>query len=169
MATLPLPSVPNGTDLFLDANILIYGLSGQSTECRQLLERCTREEVTGISMHEVINNATHRFMLMEAHSRRLLVNPTPRHLKGNCAVIRQLTEYWQKTLRLLSMNLLLIGLDEIVIRSAEPERQGGCLLTNDSMIVSCMKNLGIVALASNDADFDRVSGITVYKPTDFAP
>ena len=166
MPVQPLPSVPDGTNLFLDANILIYGLSGQSNECRQLLERCSREEVTGISMYEVVNNATHRFMLMEVHSKRLIANPTPKNLKGNCTIIRQLTDYWQKTIRLLSLNLLLIELDEAMIRAAESERQQGCLLTNDSMIVACMRNWGISMLATNDGDFQSVAGITVYKPND---
>ena len=136
MPVQPLRNTPNGTNLFLDANVLIYGLSGQSAECRQLLERCSREEVTGISMYEVVNNATHRFMLMEAHSKGLINNPNSKALKGKCAVIRQLTDYWQKTVRLLSLNLLLIGLDEPMVRAAELERQQGCLLTNDSMIIS---------------------------------
>jgi predicted nucleic acid-binding protein len=166
MPALPLPSVPDGTNLFLDANILIYGLSGQSAECRHLLEKCSREEVTGISMYEVINNATHRFMLMEVHARGLISKPKPSDLKGNCRVIRQLTDYWEKTVRLLNLNLLLIGLDEPMIRAAEPERQSGCLLTNDSMIVACMRSWGIGALATNDTDFERVPGITVYKPHD---
>src|SRR5438094_7687179 len=99
MPVQPLPSVPDGTNLFLDANILIYGLSGQSAECRHLLEKCSREEVTGISMYEVINNATHRFMLMEVHAKGLINRPSASNLKGNCNVIRQLTDYWQKTVR----------------------------------------------------------------------
>ena len=166
MPVQPLRNIPNGTNLFLDANVLIYGLSGKSAECRQLLERCSREEVTGISMYEVVNNATHRFMLMEVHSKGLINNPKPKDLKGNCAVIRQLTDYWQKTMRLLSLNLLLIGLDEPMVRAAELERQQGCLLTNDSMIISCMRNWGIGMLATNDGDFEPVAGITVYKPND---
>ena len=166
MPAQPLPAVPNGTDLFLDANILIYGLSGQSVECRELLVRCSREEVTGICMYEVLNNATHRFMLMEAKSKGLLAKPTPKDLKGNCAVIRQLADYWQKTLRMLNLNLLLLPLDDPILRGGEPERQTACLLTNDSMIISCMRNWKITVLATNDTDFLNVTGITVYKPTD---
>src|SRR5437870_2825078 len=115
MPALQLPTIPDGTNLFLDANILIYGLSGQSAECRQLLEKCSREEVTGISMYEVINNATHRFMLMEVHAKGLMNRPKPSDLKGNCNIIRQLSDYWQKTARILNLNLLLIGLDEAMI------------------------------------------------------
>jgi predicted nucleic acid-binding protein len=38
------------------------------------------------------------------------------------------------------------------------------LLMNDALIVSTMQDQGLTALASNDADFDRVPGITRYAP-----
>jgi len=34
------------------------------------------------------------------------------------------------------------------------------------MIVSCMREYSVCFLATNDADFERVSGITVFKPAD---
>jgi predicted nucleic acid-binding protein len=40
------------------------------------------------------------------------------------------------------------------------------LLTNDSMIVACMRENGLSFLAGNDADFERVRKFTVFKPTD---
>jgi len=42
-------------------------------------------------------------------------------------------------------------------------RQTG-LLTNDALVVSTMQANGLTHLASNDADFDRVPGITRYAP-----
>jgi predicted nucleic acid-binding protein len=38
------------------------------------------------------------------------------------------------------------------------------LLTNDGLIVAVMQANGITKLASNDADFDRVPGLTRYAP-----
>jgi predicted nucleic acid-binding protein len=38
------------------------------------------------------------------------------------------------------------------------------LLTNDALVVAVMQDNGINALASLDADFDRVPGITRYAP-----
>lgn len=38
------------------------------------------------------------------------------------------------------------------------------LLTNDSLIVALLQRHGITHLATNDDDFDRVPGITVWKP-----
>jgi predicted nucleic acid-binding protein len=38
------------------------------------------------------------------------------------------------------------------------------LLSNDALIVAVMQASGLTKLASNDADFDRVPGITRYAP-----
>jgi predicted nucleic acid-binding protein len=38
------------------------------------------------------------------------------------------------------------------------------LLTNDALIVVLMQDHGLTALASLDADFDRVPGLTRYAP-----
>ncbi len=38
------------------------------------------------------------------------------------------------------------------------------LLTGDALIVAVMQNHGLTNLASNDADFDRVPGLTRYAP-----
>ena len=38
------------------------------------------------------------------------------------------------------------------------------LLTGDGLIVAIMRFSGLSNLASNDADFDRVPGITRYSP-----
>ena len=38
------------------------------------------------------------------------------------------------------------------------------LLTGDALIVAVMQSHGLTNLASNDADFDRVPGITRYGP-----
>jgi predicted nucleic acid-binding protein len=42
-------------------------------------------------------------------------------------------------------------------------RQTG-LLSNDALIVAVMRANGLTKLASEDADFDRVPGITRYAP-----
>jgi predicted nucleic acid-binding protein len=38
------------------------------------------------------------------------------------------------------------------------------LLMGDSLIVAVMQAQGLTKLASSDADFDRVSGLTRYAP-----
>ena len=131
-----------------------------------LLERCSREEVTGISLFEIVNEATHVFMLAEASSKGLIAKHSVSALRQNFSAIPPLIEYWRETERILALNLLLFSTDEQIVRSAQSERQGAALLTNDSMIMSCMREYGIPYLATADGDFDRASGITVFGPDD---
>jgi predicted nucleic acid-binding protein len=159
-------SLTSGTDVFIDANILIYGLTGQSAQCRAFLDRCAREELVGISLIEIVNEATHRFMLAEAFAKGIITKESASHLRKQFKQLSSLNVYWTNTERILNLNILLQATNEIIIHGAQPERVAAGLLTNDSMIVSCMRDFGIRALATNDGDFERVIGITVYKPDD---
>src|SRR5437879_3918566 len=105
MPIQPLPLIPDKSNVFIDANIFIYGLNGQSAQCKRLLERCSREEVTGICLFEIVNEATHRFMLAEALERKLILNYSVSALRKHFDVIRNLTAYWQNTQRILNLNL----------------------------------------------------------------
>lgn len=162
----PLPSIPPGSDIFIDANIFVYGLMNVSPQCLRLLEQCSREEVTGISMFEIVNEATHQFMLAEATSKRLIASRRASELRQKFSAIPTLTDYWRETQKILALNLLFFSTDEQIVRGAQSERQGAGLLTNDSMIMSCMREYGIPYLATADRDFDRASGITVFGPDD---
>ena len=51
----------------------------------------------------------------------------------------------------------------LVAAAAVVSQQHG-LLSNDALIVAVMQANGLTCLASNDADFDRVPGLTRYAP-----
>jgi len=161
----PLSNVRDGSDIFIDANIFVYGLNGASAQCRQLLQRCSLEEVTGISLFEIVNEATHKFMIAEAKSKGLITGNAS-ELRRKASVIPTLIDYWHETERILALNLLLLSTSEPIVTGAQSERLSASLLTNDSMIISCMREYGIQYLATADADFDRASGIIVFGPDD---
>jgi uncharacterized protein len=161
----PLPEIPAGSDAFIDANIFVYGLAGRSAQCRHFLECCSRDKITGITLFETVNEASHRFMLAEAKSKGLVQNESARELRKP-GLISGLSGYWLQTERILAMNLLLLPVDEAIVKASRAVQQEACLLTNDSLIVSCMREYGIRNLASNDRDFLRVEGITVFCPED---
>jgi len=166
MAVERLETLPAGSDVLIDANIFVYGLSGYSAQCRRLLDRCLKEEVLGISLFEVLNEATHRFMLKEAFTKGFVNRESAGELKKKHAIICQLKDYWHQTERLLALNLLFLSTSGSVVQSAQKAREDACLLTNDSMIVSCMREYGIRFLATHDADFERVHDITIFCPDD---
>jgi predicted nucleic acid-binding protein len=40
------------------------------------------------------------------------------------------------------------------------------LMVNDSLIAACMQGNGIKSLATNDAAFRKVNGLTIFSPED---
>ena len=98
LGTASLTSLPQGTDVFIDANIFIYAFGRQSRQCRDLLVRCAREEVFAITTLEVIHEVTHRLMLAEAYALGLIHRPNAQELGQQLSAIRGLSWYWRETL-----------------------------------------------------------------------
>lgn len=164
----PLEAVPDGSDVLIDANIFVYGLTNQSKQCKNFLTRCSNEQVFGITLFEVINNATHTFMLAEARDKGLFAAPEKarRFLEKNPAEVKKLTAYWTNTERLLALNLILLPCEEQIVRGAQAVRIASGFLTNDSVIVATMQEYGISKIATHDAMFDTVVGLSVFRPND---
>ena len=159
-------NLPAGTHLFLDANIFVYAFLGSSSQCRDLLSRCATEQVFGITTLDVVNEVTHRMMLAEAVGRGVIKRDSARDLRGKWREIAKLTDYWPQTAGIFGLNILILMSDEARLHQAQTVRSRHGLLTKDSLIVAAMDQFGIDSLATRDNDFDHVSGITVYKPTD---
>jgi predicted nucleic acid-binding protein len=100
----PPPKIPAGSNVFLDANILIYALGARSAECLSLLHRCVSEEITGVTSLHVISEVTHRLMMKEAQAKGLAGADPRKTLNKHPERVRQLVDYWKETERLLSLN-----------------------------------------------------------------
>jgi predicted nucleic acid-binding protein len=161
-----LNDVPDGTNLLIDTNIFIYGLTNQSAQCKNLLQRCSREEVYGITLFEVIHEATHRFMIAEGLAKGLYKSRGADYLSHHPDDVKRLTDYWVNTSRLLALNFVHLPMEEKIIVSAQRDRLSVGLLTNDSVIVAAMREYGISRIATNDKMFDAIAGISVFAPTD---
>ena len=99
-----LDAVPNRSDVVIDANIFVYGLTAKSNQCQAFLGRCSREELTGIALFESVNNATHQFMKGEALQKGLCAGQAMKYLSANPDQVKLLTDYWVNTERLLALN-----------------------------------------------------------------
>ena len=166
MPVEPIENLPAGTRVFLDANIFVYAFLGHSNQCRELLGRCATEQVLGITALDVVNEVTHRMMLAEALGRGIIKRDSVRDLRGKWREVVKLTEYWTQTSAIFGLNILVLTTDEARLHRAQTIRVRHGLLTNDSLIVAAMEEFGIDSLATRDNDFDRVSELIVYKPTD---
>lgn len=159
-------NLPAGTHVFIDANIFIYAFLGHSNQCRDLLGRCATEQVLGITTFEVVNEVTHRMMLAEALGTGVIKRDSVRDLQGKWREIAKLTEYWAQTSAIFGLNILVLPSDEGRLHRAQTIQARHGLLTNDSLIVAAMEELGIHSLATRDNDFDHISDLTVYTPID---
>jgi predicted nucleic acid-binding protein len=161
-----LSSVPTGTNILIDANIFVYGLSAKSAQCTAFLQRCSTEEVFGITLFEVVHEATHVFMVAEGRAKGWYTSGGPRYLAGHPAQVKTLSDYWRNTQRLLALNIVLLPMEEDIVAGAQTERVNAGLLTNDSIIVATMREYGISCIATSDRQFDSVGGILVFSAGD---
>ena len=162
----PLPALPRGALVFVDANIFIYGLLGESRQCAHLIERCRKEEVAGVTTTEVVGEVCHRLMVKEAMDLGLIRRPAAAALKSKHDAIRGLRKYWELTARIFRWNLVVLGSNEARHRTAQRIRDAYGLLTNDSLVAAACFEHDIQSLASRDTDFDLITELKVYSPSD---
>jgi len=165
----PLSDITDGSDLFIDTNIFIYGLTGKSSQCKTLLERCSTERIAGMSLFEVLHEATHKFMIAEATQKGYFAGQPEkgaRYLARNPEQVKLLSDYWINTQRIRALNLLFLPMGQDIVNRAQLERANSGILTNDSVILGAMREYGVSLIATNDRQFDTVPGITVFAPTD---
>jgi predicted nucleic acid-binding protein len=161
--------IPAGMNVFLDANVFVYYAEPHPTfgpACQQLLLRIDNHELQGFTSSAILSTAAHRIMTLEAaavfqRSMQGIVG----WLKQHPAEIQRLSRHKQviDDLSLIGIQVLPVDRQEVSL-SADLSQQFG-LLTEDALVVSVMRQHGLQALASNDADFDRVPGLTRYAPT----
>ncbi len=78
--------------------------------------------------------------------------------------MQQLTGFRQAVERILQSRIQVLTIPPAQIAAGTVISQQTGLLSNDALIVAVMQANGLTNLASNDADFDRVPGLTRYAP-----
>ncbi|MCI0376897.1 MAG: type II toxin-antitoxin system VapC family toxin [Gemmataceae bacterium] len=78
--------------------------------------------------------------------------------------MQKLTAFRQAIDQILQSNIQVLPIPPTLLAMAAALCQHIGLLTNDGLVAAVMQSNGLTKLASNDADFDRVSGITRYAP-----
>lgn len=164
---MTLAELQDGDRVFIDANIFIYHVGGQSVECKVLLERCARRELLGYTATSVLAEMLHRLMVAEAIQRGVVTaKAAVKKLKEKPELVKQLTKYNEDVARVGQMNLVILSLTPEILSRSRAVRESEGLLTNDSFVVVFMRELGLTKLATTDSDFERVPGLEVYKPSD---
>jgi len=160
--------IPAGASVFVDANTLVYHFMpepGLGPACRDLLERFGRQELVGVTSAHVVTNVAHRIMTLEAVARfRWPIGGIAQRLQRHPDQLRQLTRFRQAIEEIPAFGIRVLPITAGLVSAAAALSQQYGLLSGDALVVAVMREQGLTHLASHDADFDRVPGLTRYAP-----
>jgi predicted nucleic acid-binding protein len=157
----------DGASIFLDANILVYHFAphpvfGQA--CNELIHRIENQAIRGYTSTAVLSEVAHHVMTFEASAVFGWTTKVVQRLRQDPSAVQQLVKFHEAIVKVPQLGIRVLTIPESLIESAALlSRQTG-LLSNDALIVAMMQAHGLTNLASHDADFDRVPGLTRYAP-----
>ena len=157
-----------GQSVFLDANVLVYHFAPDPVlgpRCTPLIQRIDSEEVSGLTSTHVLSETAHRLMAIEASA--LFGWPfagIARRLNSHAAEVQKLTAFRRAVQTVVNSKVQILSITAALVIAAATVSQQTGLLSNDALVVAVMREHGLVNLASHDADFDRVPGLTRYAP-----
>ena len=157
----------DGARAFVDSNILIYHFAGKSADCRAFLQRCEQGRVEALTGAHIVLEVTHRLMILEALQKGLIPSGQPaRRLKRRPEVVKVLSDYNRAVRQIPQIGIRVHDVQLPVVNASEAVRVKDGLMTNDSVTVAMMQELGLTQIATHDSDLQRVSNLEVYQPGD---
>jgi predicted nucleic acid-binding protein len=157
-----------GESVFLDANAFVYHFAldpAYGTACSQLLQRIENQDLLGLTSTHDLTEVAHRLMTIEAIATYgWPVAGVAQRLRRHPAEVQRLTAFRRAVDSILHSRVQVLAIAPALLGTATVVSQGTGLLSNDALIVAVMQANGLTHLASNDADFDRVPGLTRYTP-----
>ncbi|HEV7377322.1 MAG TPA: PIN domain-containing protein [Pyrinomonadaceae bacterium] len=164
---MDIKSLPSGTRCLVDANIFIYHFGGASGESTDFLARVAKREVEAHVTTTIIAEVLHRRMTAEAITKGLISPGKPlQKLKTNPNVIQGLTDYISEVEKLLKLPIVLHDITAAEVAASHALRSAHGLFVNDSINLACALHLGLADVVTHDDDFNRVTTITTWEPTD---
>lgn len=158
------------TKLYIDANIFVYasnGASGASRECRDLLERCGRQEFEAFTGTHILLEVAHRLMMIEAVDKGLVTpGNVPSKLRRRPQLASQLNDHSDAIRFILNTGIYILQVDADILELSANLRARTGFLVNDSISLAMMERYDIMAVVTNDRDFQRVAGLEVHLPGD---
>jgi predicted nucleic acid-binding protein len=161
-------AIPSGASVFLDVNILFYSFAADPTFgplANALLSRIEQHDLEGYASAHDCSEAAHRLMTLEAcKTFGWPYAGISRQRRRHTAKVQQLHEFREALDDIDAIGIHVLPVHAYdVLRAGDLSLQYG-LLSGDALLVAIMQAKGLTQLASNDADFDRVPGITRFAP-----
>lgn len=85
-------------------------------------------------------------------------------LKQDPSAVQRLIDFRQACQQIPKLGFQMLTIDALLLDTAASVSQQCGLWTNDALVVAVMQANGLTNIASSDADFDRVAGLTRYAP-----
>lgn len=163
---MTLADIPAGKTVFVDANILLFALTNHpkyGAACETFLDRVEHQEITAVTSPHILGEVVHRMMTIEACDRfGWPIQGIANRLRRHPAEVQQLVRPRQALDEIAASRVVVLSLaPPLVPLATDLARQTG-LLYADALVVALMQHHNLNHLASLDADFDRVPGITRY-------
>ena len=162
-------NIPPGATVFIDANIFAYHFQphpGLGVACGDLLERIERAEISGITSNHVLTELAHRLMTLETCEKYgWPYAGIAQRLKRHPVEVRNLTRFRQAIEEIPRFGIQILSIPPQLVAAGAAVSQETGLLSNDALLVALMRHHGLTLLASHDADFDRVPGLTRFTST----
>ena len=126
-----LPDLEDGSSIFIDANIFVYHFFKKSKfnpTSSNFLERAEKGEIKGVTSTSVVQEATHRMMIMEAATilPDLKTKNIVGYLKAHSDIVKKLITHQVIPEKIASFNLEIISPDiNTIQRSQQMKRRYG--------------------------------------------
>jgi predicted nucleic acid-binding protein len=161
-------AIPAGASVYLDANVFVYSYSDDPNfgpACTDLLERVELRDLQGHISTHAFSEIAHRLMTLEAcQTFGWSYAGILRQLRRHPAELQKLKEFREALNDIVAIGIHILPVhSQNVLSAADLSLQHG-LLSSDALVLAMIQTNGLALLASNDADFDRVPGITRYAP-----
>ncbi|SRR6266446_5487686 len=163
-----LDQVPAGSQVFVDSNILVYHFQPHprfGPMCHRLIERIERLDIEGCTSTTLLGEVAHRLMVIEAGTLPGWAGgKVLNRLKQQPSVVQHLTLFQTAVDAVLQSSIQVLSIPAALLSTAATLCRQYSLLTNDALILAIMQHHRLIHLASHDADFDTVAGLTRYAP-----
>ncbi|OGO38876.1 MAG: hypothetical protein A2Z03_04495 [Chloroflexi bacterium RBG_16_56_8] len=168
-----LPEYVSSDEIFIDANIWSYfALRNPNfqTDCTQFLERVEQGQVRGATSNFVLNEVIHVILIGKGSEilQTDRISKIKEQLKKDAELSAQCykacSDFLDYVNVLKAKGLRIIDVGQDVIAASLDLGKTYKLLATDALHTATCQAQSIKHIATNDADFDNVSFLAVWKP-----
>lgn len=161
--------IPAGKTVFLDANIFLYEVFDHPNfgdGSYRILKDVEEGILNGVTSTLVLDEVLFKMILMEASNKfQISLKDTASFLKKNPKKIPLLENSWKDIQRIQRIeNLTIEGITPKIFESSVEIAKTNMLLMHDASHLAVMQSIGVIDIATNDAELDRIKGIKVWRP-----